>query len=240
MSNVTTVITAAGDSRRLFLSAGFGRPKSLVMREGKEVLAHAIEAYSVDPVHTLVTINAEEDGEWGIGARLTQLFPGISVRPVVSGVRGALASALIGLEEASWNDPLVVAAGDSRIDGGIRGFIEVFNDAGFDAATIAFPSTNARWSYLAVDQGGAVRQVAEKKAIGPYATTGVFFFRQASLFLEAATWCLVNNASHNGVFYVSTTLNYLIANGMNVGYEKIDRCRYQSWSLPVDFTEQSQ
>lgn len=240
MSTVSTVVTAAGDSRGLFLPAGFGQPKSLVEWRGREVLARAIDAYAMDPVRTSVAIHAGEDEDWGIGERIAELFPGIVVCRVPNGVMGALASALFGLGDAQWDEPLVVAAGDSMITGGIARFIDGFIHDELDAATIAFPSSNPRWSYLAIDEGGSIRQVAEKQVIGPYATTGVFYYRSARMFLDAATWCLVNNASHNGAFYVSTTLNYLISSGLQVGYETIARSDYQSWSLPIDFTQQSE
>ena len=60
MKPVQTVITAAGDSRALFLGAGFSTPKSLVERDGKTVLLRAIESYVVDFERAIVAINADE------------------------------------------------------------------------------------------------------------------------------------------------------------------------------------
>ena len=84
-----------------------------------------------------------------------------------------------------------------------------------------------------------MRHVAEKRVIGPLATTGVFYFRTAELFLNAAKWCLVNNAKDRGVYYVSTALNAIIMEGLSVKYIEIPRHEYRSWSLPIDFIEQS-
>lgn len=239
LQDVHTVVTAAGDSRSLFLPAGFGRPKSLIMWDGREVLARAIDSYALNPALTSVAIHDGEDREWDLGNHISQIFPCIRIHSIPDGVAGALASALIGLEHVDWESPLVVAAGDSMINGGVGDFVRWAIQSDQDAATIAFPSINPRWSYLAVDSGGAVRQVAEKQVIGPLATTGVFYFQSARLFVDAATWCLVNNASHNGIFFVSTTLNYLISRALTVGYHTISRSEYRSWSLPIDFTQQS-
>lgn len=235
---VRTIITAAGDSQGLFLPAGFGRPKSLVHWEGREVLAHAIDAYAIAPAATTVAVNAYEDDEWGVGAVVHVQFPQAQIVRVTTGVKGALATAMIALGEPV-DEPLLVAAGDSRITGGVERFVKEFNEQGLDAATIAFESDDPRWSYLSVDNAGGVRQVAEKQVIGPYATTGVFYFASARTFADAATWAFVNNASHHGLFYVSATLNYLISTGQRVGFATIDRAFYQSWSLPVDFTTPS-
>jgi len=233
-----TVVTAAGDSRGLFLPAGFACPKSLVNWEGLEVLAHAIGSYAVDPAAATVAVNAAEDDEWAVGAMVTHHFPQTRVVRVTNGVRGALATATIALGEPD-DAPLLVAAGDSRITGGIARFVREFAGQGLDAGTIGFESDDPRWSYLSVNDAGAVRQVAEKQVIGPYATTGVFYFASARTFADAATWAFVNNASHQGLFYVSATLNYLISTGQRVGFATIDRADYQSWSLPVDFAHPS-
>ncbi len=230
-----TVITAAGDSRRLFLSAGFGQPKSLTPWKGKMVLARAVESYSLDLNRTAIAVNADEDAEWAVGSKLARAYPEASVVKVPTGTKGALATALVALVDIG-DAPLVVAAGDSEINGGISDYILEFQERNLDSATIAFKSEESRWSYLSVNGKRAVQQVAEKDVIGPYATTGVFYFRSARIFLEAATWCLVNNARHNGSFYVSSTLNYMVSTGQSVGYSVIERDNYRSWSLPIDFT----
>lgn len=232
---VRTVITAAGDSRGLFLSAGFASPKSLVRVAGKEVLRHAIDSYSFDTGLTTVAINSEEDESWALRETLGRWYPDIQTVNVPSSAKGALISALFGLTHPGTSQ-LVVAAGDSSILGGIKPFVESFASRDLDAATIVFPSREIRWSYLSVGRDGEVDQVAEKKVIGPWATTGVFYFKTSDLFLEAAQWCLVNNANYKGNYYVSATLNYLISVGRSVGYEVVSRDRYRTWSLPVDFS----
>lgn len=234
---VRTIITAAGDSRSLFLPAGFGAPKSLVRTAGREVLRHAIESYAVDKSRTTVAVNSAEDDDWAVGTALFSWYPEIKVVRVPCGTQGALASALFSLAGSEGGGPLVVAAGDSAISGGIARYVEGFMKRDLEAATVAFPSTNPRWSYLSVDENSNVIEVAEKKVIGPWATTGAFYFKSSETFLEAAQWCLVNNAHFNGRFYVSATLNYLVSVGRPVGFEVIQRDHYRSWSLPVDFAE---
>lgn len=232
--DVNVVITAAGDSRGLFMAAGFGGPKSLVDWDGTEVINRAIASYGNGALSTHIAINADEDREWGIGKVVYEKFPGVRVVPISSNVKGALASALLALPEID-DEPLVVAAGDSRITSNVGNFVQDFLDSHYSAATVAFESQESRWSYLSVNREMEVEQVAEKRVIGPYATTGFFFFQSSRTFVEAATWVLVNNASHEGNFYVSATLNHLIAKGESVGYRLVDRHEYESRSLPVDF-----
>jgi dTDP-glucose pyrophosphorylase len=235
VQHVQSVITAAGDSRPLFLPSGFGSPKGLVLWHDQEVIINALESYVINLERACVAVHKEEDTEWGISSVISRKFPAVRIVKIRPGTLGALASALVAMEGVDPDAPLVVAAGDSVVKGGMSGQIEKFQAMNVDAATIAFQSQNPRWSYLSVDPYGAVRQVQEKRVIGPLATTGVFYFRTARQFLSAAQWVLVNNAMNNGVYYVSTTLNYMISQGLNVYYSTIPRDQYASFSLPSDF-----
>jgi len=238
--HISTVITAAGDSRALFRSAGFGRPRSLMTWAGSEVLLHAVLNYSLDVAQTHIALNDDECLEWNTAETVLKKFPEVRITTVRSGVKGALVSAISAMESVPDDHALVVAAGDSMIEGGIEPMIHEFMATGVAAGTIVFRSSNPRWSYVLPGPDRTIRQVAEKRVIGPLATTGVFYFEQALIFKRAAEWCFVNNAHYRELFYVSTTLNYLVAESLQVGYFEIPRSRYRSWSLPADFAEQSE
>jgi hypothetical protein len=237
---VQTVITAAGDSRTLFLGAGFSTPKSLVERSGKTMLVRAIESYVVDLERAVVAINSDEQDHWPISQSIQEHYPNLVIEEISSSVKGALVTALMALRNLDLGLPLVVAAGDSEIVGGITHEIEQLQLLGYAAGTIVFPSDNPRLSYIAIDAHDQVIQIAEKHAIGPQATTGVFYFSTAALFLEAAEWCLVNSASHGGLYFVSTALNFVLQRGLPVGYITIPPSRYIPGGLPVDYVRDVQ
>jgi dTDP-glucose pyrophosphorylase len=239
LSNVQTIITAAGASTPLFLASGFGVPKYKVEIEGTAILTRSLNSYSLNPALTCVGINELDEESWQISSAVQAFSKDARVALVPPAAQGALATALLAGNGILKDSPLVVAAGDSEVAGGIHGHIRSFLERGVDAGTIVFRSTNPRWSYLAVGEDGSVLQAAEKRVVGPYATTGVFFFRSADEFFRAAEWCLVNNAKVKDAFFVSTTLNFMIQNGMKVAYSEIQRPAYFSWSLPVDFVTEA-
>lgn len=232
---VQTIITAAGDSRKTFVDGGFGSPKSLVMVDGKTVLEHAIEAYTLDFSALRVAVNEDEANEWGVDRHVLELFPYSKVVKVNSRAQGALVSALIASSDLDMNEPLVIAAGDSRVSGPISLYAESFRTSAFPASTLVFSSSGNRWSYVALDSDGRVVEVSEKYEVSSLATTGFFFFQTAQSFIDSARWVLLNNARVNGRYYVSTTLNFLISRGAGVGYQLLPEGQYKSWSLPVDF-----
>lgn len=230
-------MTAAGDSRSLFLTSGFSSPKSLVERCGKTVIQRAIESYVMNEQLSCVAINEDEQRIWPIREQIRIHSPDLRVVEVASTVKGALATAMLAIECAHPDEPLVVAAGDSEIVGGIQGSIDSLRQAHHAAGAIVFPSTNPRWSYIATSGENRVLMAAEKRVIGPYATTGVFYFESASLFAEAAEWCFVNSASHKGSYFVSAALNFVVRQGLSVGYHVIDGSLYEPSGLPADFVD---
>lgn len=237
MPFVQTVITAAGDSRRAFAEAGFKAPKSLVEIDGKPVLTRAIESYVMNSQHAFVALNLEEDSEFDIQRIVKAALPGCQIHLVNSGVKGSLISALFALEHVDLTAPLLIAGGDSEVRNGINSEVQHFVSSEVDAATIVFEGNGDRWSYVDLDSGLRVREISEKYQIGALATTGVFYFRKASDFLDAARWVLMNNALIAERFFVSSAMNYLVASGRKVGVSQIDEASYQSWSRVSDFRE---
>lgn len=234
-----SIITAAGDSTDLFHQAGFDKPKNLLLWDEDEVIVHAVNSYSQSISRTTVVLNENECENWPTVSLLNSKFFGIRINKVNTKVQGSLVSALLASDAIPDDAPLVIASGDSKIEGGIESLINDFMDGEVDAGTVIFPSTNSRWSYVLPGPEMSVRQVAEKRIIGPLATTGVFFFRRSENFRRAAEWCMVSNTRQDNLFYVSMTLNYLINDGSLVKFAKIPRERYWKWSLPSDFVKQS-
>lgn len=236
---IHSIITAAGDSTDLFHRAGFDKPKNLLLWDGSEVVVHAVNSYSQSISRTTVVLNENECDNWPTVSLLNSKFPGIQIKQVSAKVQGSLVSALLAADSIPDDAPLVIASGDSKIEGGVGLIIDEFLDQEVDAGTVVFASNSSRWSYVLPGPEMSVRQVAEKQVIGPLATTGVFFFRRAEFFRRAAEWCMVTNTRHDNLFYVSMTVNYLVHEGMSVNFAEIRRDRYWKWSLPIDFLQQS-
>jgi hypothetical protein len=239
-SKIQTLITAAGDSRTNFIAGGFNLPKSLIKWREREVILKSIDSYSINPEKLTVAINKAENEQFKITSVIEKNYPKAKIIPILSGVRGALATALLGLEELDFNSPLVIAAGDSFINGGILKYTKRFQDCEARIGTIVFKSENPRWSYLTLDDEGIVRNVQEKKVVSKYATTGVFYFKSVQDFVDAAKWVFVHNVNLNNIFYVSTSLNYMLSQGLKLEYIEILRENYKSLSLPSDFQEEKQ
>ena len=194
-------------------------------------------AASISGSVTLVLNKEEESSDFAAGEMIKALIPELNIVHSPTEAKGALASALLGAEQLNPELPLLICPGDAFLSQNFESHIQgKWED--LDGFTLAFRSKSPRWSFLGLNAEGAISEVAEKNIIGPLATTGHFYFKRASDFIEASRWVLVNNAHVNGAFYVSTALNYLVSNGMTLGYKEIGRDEYFSFSKPHDFIQQ--
>lgn len=234
----STIITAAGKPDSSYQERFEHIPKNLVITSGIPILARAVQSYSsLESGKTVVVVDGAEEESHLTSAELSKYCKDVEVEPLSSPVRGALISAIVGSAKFPLDEPLIVAGGDSEIISGIRKHVQSFVSRNLSAGVIVFKDIDPRWSYVQLGRGDEIIQVWEKKVIGELATTGVFYFESTRKFLDAAEWCLVNNAQTGGVFYVSAALNHVIARGGKVGYEEIPRSQYRNYRFAEDIKE---
>jgi hypothetical protein len=99
--------------------------------------------------------------------------------------------------------------------------------------TVVFQSQDPRFSFLNLSEDGQINYVAEKRVVGKFATTGVFYFATTEIFLKAAEWCFVNKAVIGGNFYVSSTLNYALFQGESVDWLEIEKDQFKKHFAPL-------
>ena len=76
----------------------------------------------------------------------------------------------------------------------------------YDGAVVAFyhPAPNdLRWSYASLAEDGTLAHVAEKRYVGPWATTGHYAWRRGSDYVAAAEALIAEDARVGNAFYVA-------------------------------------
>jgi hypothetical protein len=231
----STVITAAGKSDSSYGKRFPGIPKNLVTISGVPMLARSAASYSHAMSENIVAmVNQVEDVSHQTSLVLSKHCKNLTVETLKTPVRGALITAILASANLPPDKPLIVAGGDSEILNGIQNKVERFMSRKLSGGVIVFRDLNPRWSYVQAGRSLEVIQVSEKRVIGEFATTGVFYFESLRKFLDAAEWCLVNNAQTGGDFYVSAALNHLISQGGKVGYEEIEKSNYKNYRFAED------
>lgn len=105
------------------------------------------------------------------------------------------------------------------------GFLEVFRGDGDN------------WSYAKLDQDGYVSETTEKVRISDLCSTGGYFFRKASSFLEAFEKCVEGEATVKGEYYIAPLYNYLVEKGMKIKVDIIQREDVIFCGIPSEYEE---
>lgn len=234
-SPLTIVIPMAGSGAR-FRNAGYELPKPFIDVKGKPMIQRVMENLNV-PSATFVLIAQKENlesqsaffGALGSTARcelvaLNTLTDG-AARTVLA------ASAFIDNERS-----LLIANSDQLVDIAVSEFIQDAIDRELDGSILTFedPHRDPKWSFAAVNAEGFVTETREKKAISPYATVGLYWFKKGSLFVSAAKEMIAANDQHNNEFYVCPSFNYLIRRGLRIGIFPIKYSQMHGLGTPED------
>lgn len=154
-------------------------------------------------------------------------------RDIVGETSGA-ACTVLKVEDSieSWQ-PLMIVNSDQLVDIDINDFISFAEQ--FDACIMTFdePNQDPRWSYVKTDNGKVI-DVAEKDPISTEATVGIYYFRKAKTFFDAARIMISKNDTTNGEFYVCPAFKY-IEEGDNVMTYKIKREQFHGLGIPTDY-----
>jgi hypothetical protein len=125
--------------------------------------------------------------------------------------------------------PLMIANADQFLDfdRGVDLFFRAAFHPAYDGAVSTFYNpdpADLRWSYMTVSAAGLLMSIKEKTFVGPYATTGVYTWAAARVFLRYADAVLRDAAPVGGRFYVAQVYAQAVAEGLrfrNIPCERI-------------------
>lgn len=166
------LILAAGNGHR-FASVGYSQPKPLLpMPDGRPAVAWLRERL---PAGQHIAVIRSQDH-----ADLAPWLGGAQIRQIDHLTAGPLASACAAAPFLSGDDELVVSYCDTFLLNGTDAFISCARRTRAETAMVIFESSDPRYGYW----DGA--RIAEKQVISPWAVSGLFYFRRASIFLARA------------------------------------------------------
>ena len=99
-------------------------------------------------------------------------------------------------------------------------------DRSLDAGTVVFNSVHPRYSYVRMDPQGFVLEAAEKNPISSDAMAGIHWFARGCDFVRAAKQTIRKDASVDGIYFVSPTLNELVLEQALIGVRRIESRHY--------------
>ena len=145
-------------------------------------------------------------------------------------------------DELLKSDELFIGACDNGFDMDMNKFKKISKDSDAVIFTHVGDSNIERnpnaHSWIKVKKGTSVasklvlKNTISKNFMRDHATTGMFWFKDSKVFLEALEKMIWAKDTLDGKYYVDNVINYLIKNKKSV---KVMKVRYHCWGTPEDY-----
>ncbi len=213
-------------------------PKLMYEISGKTMLERVVENFkNIKDYHFIFIFDHKECVEFHIDESARILTePNVDIIVLENGTGGALCTCLMAIKFIDNDKPLVIANCDQIIEVDYNEVVSYFQEESDAAGLITFENIHPRWSYARV-LNDKVTEVAEKRPLSKHAIAGVYYFEKGKYFIEAAKKAILKDSCFNGKFYISSSINEIILQDMEVGYFEIDRKNYHSFYSPEKIKE---
>lgn len=238
MLNILVPMSGAGSR---FQQAGYTFPKPFIDVNGEAMIA--LVAKNLKPKHrkdyNFIFIAQEEhcekyDLENVLRQAIGDKFTIVKVKGIT---QGAACSALMARNLIESDDELIIANSDQFIEQkAMDDFLKKCTPT-FSGVIMTFESTHPKWSYVRLDSGGIVLEVAEKKVISNNATAGIYYFNRGRDFVWAVDNMIQKDIRTNGEFYIAPSFNELRLGGRNIITYEIESKNMHGLGDPESLTK---
>ena len=211
------VIPMAGRGSR-FARIGVDVPKPLIDVLGRPMYAWATGSLPLELARRVIFICLDEHLRHralaeDIRARYERWRP--EIIPLSEVTEGQACTVLKAAASIDNDEPLLIYNADTYCRTGLsRRLLDLPPQV---AGLIGvFQAPGDKWSFARADANGRVVEVAEKRRISEWASTGLYYFRRGSDFVRHARAMIGDDERINGEFYVAPVYNRLIGAGAEV------------------------
>ena len=210
------VIPMAGRGSRL---AGHpsGKPKPFIEVHGKPLWWWAATSMPLDQASKLIFVCLQEhlaelQATDHFGSLLGDLpYVVHSLETVTS---GQLATVLSAADHFDPDAPVVVYNADSWLRQNHGDFLEALS--AYDGVIGTASAPGDQWSFVRTDKAGLVTEIAEKRRISDTICTGLYAFRDSSLFVKEGLAFVQQPSSTLGEHYVSELYSRYLGEGCKI------------------------
>ena len=162
--------------------------------------------------------------------------PGVVLHTVPALTEGPACTVLTLRDTINDDVPLLICNADQYLEWDVDLMYRAATHPSYDGAVLAFyhpvPS-DLKWSYASVTEEGLLGEVAEKRYVGPWATTGHYAWRRGRDFVAHAEAMIAANARVNDDFFVAPCFSRGQAAGGR--YRVIPVERFWGLGAPEDY-----
>jgi HAD superfamily hydrolase (TIGR01509 family) len=217
---------------RLFLPTDDGEEQARPLWKlvVENVLPRAEPLRSATEVHLVV--RAEHEG----AIRAAGLPAGVTLHALTSLSEGQACTVLALRDVINDDTPLLICNADQFVEWDTDVMYRAATHPAYNGALFVFyhpVPTDLSWSYASITPSGELGEVAEKRYVGPWATTGHYAWRRGADFVAAAEAMIRDNARVNGAFFVAPT--YTLAQRGGATFRVIPVERFWGLGCPDDY-----
>lgn len=228
------VIPMAGDSKR-FKEYGFDQPKYLIEVLGKTLLERSLSSLPLHLATKLIfIIKQEHEDQYKVSSEIESIIDKLDSERsnkelyfqetqfifLKESTRGQTETVLKAKKYLDSSQALIIYNIDTQFEYNWEDTeYDKFID---DGLILAVKKEGQQWSFAEVGENGYVKQTAEKERISDNALVGLYHFKKASYFIEAAEDQINNNKTSKGEYYVAPIYNYLIQKQRNFVLDFVD------------------
>ena len=215
------LIPMAGDGVR-FQREGYREPKPMVPVAGTPMIARSLGALPAAE-RWLALVRAEHLKHPRLRRALGESGRQVEVVPVARLTEGQAATCLLARGRLDPEQPLLIGCCDAAVVYDEQRYRELIADPEIDALVFAFrnhPHANrhpTHYGWVRTGAGGEVEGISCKVPLDDPSTDpgiiGIFWFRHARYFLEAADRLIAEDRRVGGELYVDTTIEVLAEQG---------------------------
>lgn len=229
------ILIPMGGAGSRFTAAGYDTPKPFIEFHNKTMIENVVENLGYDNNYILVTQQDHYDKFRSVYERISSIVNKLSVTTLNGLTSGAAASCLRAKDQIDLELPLMIANCDQMMNWDSIKFKAWFFDSGLDGVIMTFDSQSPKNSYAELDNNGLVTRTAEKQVLSKHATNGIYVWKRAVDFLNAAQQMIDDDIRENNEHYVCPVYNINISWGQRIGIYYID----SHWPIgtPQDLTK---
>ena len=211
---IQVVIPMAGEGSR-FRVAGYTVPKPFIDVFGKPMIQWVIEnmkssEYQIEYIFLCRKSHVED---YNVRELFDALHISYRIILVETLTEGAACTVMLAKDLLDMNEPLVIVNSDQYLEWDVNIFYKCLLNPTYDGVISTFYSpdqNDTKWSFVKINSDLCVTEVAEKKWLGPNATTGIYAWKKASDFVTYANSMISKNIRVNNEFYVCPVYNEAI------------------------------
>lgn len=207
---INVLIPMAGAGSR-FVDAGYDLPKPLIDVGGKPMIHRVVNNLNLNANYIFI-IQKEHYEKYDLANVLNYIADTSHIFVIDGMTDGAARTTLAAVHAINNDTPLIIANSDQLVAWDSSEFVNIVKK---NHAVAVFKDNDPKWSYAQIDDG-VVTEVAEKRVISDYATTGIYGWKTGADYVKYAEQMIDKDIKTNNEFYIAPVYNEAILNGDTV------------------------